>query len=135
MRSPAAASALAVALVLAGGACEQPADADATAGAQPERACAEPTTVVEPPAVAPGSDVTVTAELGCADTPNDPQDESLTGVEVLWGQDGATTVLARADSDATGRVSVTVTVPDDASPGDATVTVGTALPARVTVEG
>lgn len=126
-----------VAAVLALAACQgdngSPQQESST-GTTGENACAQPTTEAVPSTVAPGSEVAVTVDLGCADTPNDPSVQTVTGVEIVWDQDGQSSVLATTDSDASGLVSVTVTVPQDASPGEATLTAGTAAPITVTVE-
>ena len=58
----------------------------------------------------------------------------MTGVEIVWDQDGQSRVLATTDSDGSGLASVTVTVSEDALPGGAALTAGTAAPITVTVE-
>jgi hypothetical protein len=53
---------------------------------------------------------------------------------VSRSQNGATVELGRADADpATGRIEIEVTVPGDAGPGTASITLGHADPGQVEV--
>lgn len=138
MNSSRARIVVAVAAAFALAACQGddngPGDLDTSTGTIAEGACAAPSTEAVPATVAPGSEVAVTVDLGCSDTPNEPDPKPVTGVQIVWDQGGQDTVLATTDSDASGLVSVTVTVPLDAAPGEATLTAGPAEPITITVE-
>lgn len=122
---------LAVALAVPGCAGGEP------PGGAAEPACAAPLAQVAEPAVAPSGPLRVTAEYlvdACYDQGEGLLAEPLTGQAVVWRQGSEEVELAVVDAEGpSGRVEVTVTVPADARPGAATVTVGRAAPVEVTV--
>lgn len=96
--------------------------------------------------VAPGDEITVTGRFyvdGCADaiyvvdgkqTPNETE-SAMTGLHVEWLQGDTSTTLATVSADASGKFTVTVTVPTDATAGSGAVRVAPAEDVTVEVRG
>lgn len=126
-------TAVAVAVLLGASACSTGGVLGASSAS-----CAQPTTTAAAHAVAPGSplDVSVQGLLqDCADTGPEPVEAPpVENARVVWAQGGVERELALVEPDERGDISVTVTVPEDATAGAATVTIGTSEPAEVTVE-
>lgn len=106
-------------------------------GGESSAACAQPETSVSPSSARPGDDVTVSAAYlldGCDDSNQERSPaRPLHDVDVVWQQGERQARLTRVDADASGRATVTVTIPRDASAGSAWIAVGTAGRAPVTV--
>ncbi len=99
-------------------------------------ACAAPQTVAKPTTVAAGYVVHVRATDmvdGCRDTNLAASPAPAKAQKIVWRQDSRQSVLDTVDADATGLIDADVTIPEDASPGEATITIGFAESARITV--
>ena len=104
--------------------------------ASSEGACAAPKTRLSTSPVAPGQELTLSANDmwdGCNDQGTNPPLPPLRRQQVEWTQSGTTTVLGTTDANDAGQVSIMVRVPATAKAGPATVRVGTSEPATVTV--
>lgn len=126
--------ALAVGVVMGLAGCGADGPVHDLVGGGADAACAMPITQVTPTTASPGTEVTVTGTFWCNDTPNDPQPQQATGLDIVWQQGEHQVVLATADTDAGGELSVTVTIPADAVTGEATIAAGYADPATVSVQ-
>lgn len=116
-------------------------DADETTGIS--ASCAKPLTDVSDATVAAGESIVVSAEgmwKQCLppgwNTPGVTPGERApdTDLHVVWRQGSAESVLDTVDANADGVVELSVTIPDDAQPGAAGITIDTAVSATVTVE-
>jgi hypothetical protein len=92
---------------------------------------------VAPRQARPGDRIELRGEghaVGCDDTGESPPAEPLLDLPVTWQQGATSRGLGRVDATTPGGVvQTTITVPVDAQPGTAEVTVGAAEPALVTV--
>ncbi|PSL06813.1 hypothetical protein CLV30_102202 [Haloactinopolyspora alba] len=105
--------------------------------------CAKPMTDVSDATVVAGESIGVSAKgmwEQCLppgwNTPGVTPGERVpdTDLRVVWRQGSAESVLDTVDADADGVVELSVTIPDDAQPGAADITIATAVSATVTVE-
>ncbi|WP_157987817.1 hypothetical protein [Jiangella endophytica] len=108
-----------------------------TPGGAAEPVCAAPLTQVAEPTVRPADVLRVTADHlvdACYDLGEGLVAEPLDDQAVIWRQGAAEIELAVVDAEPpSGRVEVAVSVPADAAPGAATITVGRGTAAEVTV--
>lgn len=125
---------LAVAVCLPAAACSVP---DGSGAGSFSSACAGPHIQTEPRQAQPGQAVTVTGEYyldACYDTGQGEQAQAVKGLAVTFEQGQAHTDMGRLDATGSdGAVRTTITVPADAQPGLAQVTVGSAEPALVLI--
>lgn len=100
-------------------------------------ACAGPYVETAPRQAQPGTLLTVQGDYyldACHDTGEPRKAEALRDLTVSFAQDGELTQMGQVDaSEPSGAIRTTITVPPDARPGLAEVTVGSAHPALVMV--
>ena len=112
----------------------------------PRGGCAAPVPTASPTVVRAGDSVEFAVDYSIVDdcvdnfgngTPLPPPQEGdgiFRDVEVTWSQNGTTQVLSIENADASNRLRTTVTVPDSASAGIATLSAGSADNVLMTVE-
>lgn len=97
-------------------ACDHP------GGVSTSAACAQPTSSASRSTVSPGQSVVLTATDmfdGCDDQGYARGKRAFRGLTVSWTQNSRSTQLDTVDADSAGRMSVRVTIPRDARPGPA----------------